>query len=210
MTAVAGPPSPARRQLLNVRARRLAYGTAAYNALEGAIAIAAGVGAGSTALIGFGLDSFVEVSSAVVVVWQFRARLPESREQLALKLIAVSFFALAGWVTFEAARTLVAGSEAESSPVGIGLAAASLIVMPLLVRAKRRTGRELSSTTVLADSVQTLLCTWLSGVLLAGLVLNAWLGWTWADPIAALVIAVVALREGLEAWRGDDCEHHHD
>jgi divalent metal cation (Fe/Co/Zn/Cd) transporter len=210
MTAVAGPPSPARRQLLNVRARRLAYGTAAYNALEGAIAIAAGVGAGSTALIGFGLDSFVEVSSAVVVVWQFRARLPESREQLALKLIAVSFFALAGWVTFEAARTLVAGNEAESSPVGIGLAAASLIVMPLLVRAKRRTGRELSSTTVLADSVQTLLCTWLSGVLLAGLVLNAWLGWTWADPIAALVIAVVALREGLEAWRGDDCEHHHD
>lgn len=195
----------ARRAVLSRRSLWLAYATAAYNLVEGVVAIAAGAAASSAALIGFGLDSFVEVSSAAVIIWQFRARVPEGRERLALRLIAVSFFALAAWVTFDSVRALTFGDEADPSPVGIGLAIASLIVMPLLVAAKRRTGRELRSATVLADSTQTMLCTYLSAVLLAGLVLNAWLGWSWADPLAALVIAGVAVKEGHEAWRGDDC-----
>lgn len=195
-----------RRAALSRRSLLLAYLTAGYNLLEGVVAIAAGAAASSTALIGFGLDSFVEVSSAAVVIWQFRSRVPESRERLALRLIAVSFFALAAWVTVDAARSLLAGGDADSSPVGIGLAVASLIVMPLLVRAKRRTGRELGSATVLADSTQTMLCTYLSAILLAGLVLNALWGWSWADPIAALVIAGVAVKEGVEAWRGEQCD----
>ncbi|MEV1143628.1 cation transporter [Micromonospora sp. NPDC049799] len=198
--------TPERRAVLSRRSLWLAYATAGYNLLEGLVAIAAGVAASSTALIGFGLDSFVEVSSAAVLIWQFRSRVPESRERLALRLIGVSFFALALWVTVDAARSLLAGGDADASPVGIGLAVASLIVMPLLVRAKRRTGRELRSATVLADSTQTLLCTYLSVVLLVGLVLNAVWGWSWADPIAALVIAGVAVKEGVEAWRGDHCD----
>lgn len=197
--------TPARRAALSRRSLWLAYATAAYNLLEGLVAIAAGSAASSSALIGFGLDSFVEVSSAAVIIWQFRSRVPEARERLALRFIAVSFFALAAWVVVDSARSLLAGGAADPSPVGIGLAVSSLIVMPLLVRAKRRTGRELGSATVLADSTQTLLCTYLSAVLLAGLVLNAWLGWSWADPIAALVIAAVAVKEGIEAWRGDHC-----
>jgi divalent metal cation (Fe/Co/Zn/Cd) transporter len=183
----------------------LAYATAGYNLLEGLVAIGAGAAASSTALIAFGLDSFIEVSSALVVIWQFRARIPETRERLALRLIAGSFFALAAWVSVDAVTSLLGGGEAQPSPVGIGLAVASLIVMPALVWAKRRVGRELGSATVVADSTQTLLCTYLSAILLAGLVLNATLGWSWADPIAGLVIAGVAVREGIEAWRGDAC-----
>nr|WP_242675657.1 cation transporter [Streptosporangium minutum] len=184
---------------------RLAYATAGYNLLEGVVAVAAGAAASSAALLGFGLDSFVEVSSALVVIWQFRSRVPESRERLALRLIAVSFFALAAWIGFDAVRSLLGGGGAEASPVGIGLAVTSVVVMPLLVWAKRRTGRELGSATVVADSTQTLLCTYLSAVLLIGLVLNATLGWSWADPVAALAITAVALREGVEAWRGEQC-----
>lgn len=195
-----------RRATLNRRSLHLAYATAGYNLAEGVIAIAAGMVASSTALIGFGLDSFIEVSSALVVIWQFRARVPEARERLALKLIALSFFALAFWITVDSARHFLGASDAQPSPVGIALAAASLVVMPLLVWAKRRTGRELNSKTVVADSTQTLLCTYLSGILLVGLVLNAWLGWSWADPAAALVIAAVAVREGVEAWRGEQCD----
>lgn len=195
-----------RRGQLNRRSLHLAYGTAGYNLLEGIVAVAAGAAASSTALIGFGLDSFIEVSSALVVIWQFRSRVPEAREQLALRLIAVSFFALAAWISVDAVRSLLGQGEAEPSPVGIGLAAASVIVMPLLVWAKRRTGRELGSATVIADSTQTLLCTYLSAILLVGLILNAWLGWTWADPIAGLVIAAVAVREGAQAWRGEHCD----
>jgi divalent metal cation (Fe/Co/Zn/Cd) transporter len=130
--------------------------------------------------------------------------MPESRERRALRLMAISFFALAGYVTFESVRALVAGHDPDPSPVGIALASASLVVMPFLSWAQRRTGRELGSGAVVADSTQTLLCTYLSAVLLAGLVLNATLGWSWADPLAGLVIAAVALREGLEAWRGED------
>jgi divalent metal cation (Fe/Co/Zn/Cd) transporter len=198
-------PAPVRRAVLNRRARQLAYATAGYNLVEGAVAVAAGAAASSAALIGFGLDSFVEVSSALVVIWQFRSRLPQTRERLALRLIGLSFFALAGWVVFESLRSLLGHSEADPSPVGIGLAAASLVVMPLLVWAKRRTGRELGSATVVADSMQTLLCTYLSAILLAGLLLNATLGWSWADPLAALVIAAVAIREGVQAWKGQAC-----
>ncbi|MEH0970129.1 cation transporter [Micromonospora sp. CPCC 205546] len=198
--------TPQRRAVLSRRSLWLAYATAGYNLLEGLVAIAAGAAASSTALVGFGLDSFVEVSSAAVLIWQFRSRVPEDRERLALRLIAVSFFVLAAWVTFDAVRSLSTGGDADASPVGIGLAVASLIVMPLLVRAKRRTGRELGSATVLADSTQTMLCTYLSAVLLVGLLLNAAWGWSWADPIAALVIAGVAVKEGLEAWRGEHCD----
>ena len=195
-----------RRVTLNRRSLHLAYATAGYNLAEGVVAIAAGTVASSTALIGFGLDSFIEVSSALVVIWQFRSRIPEARERLALRLIALSFFALALWIVVDSARHFLGAGDAAPSPVGIGLAAASLVVMPLLVWAKRRTGRELKSKTVVADSTQTLLCTYLSAVLLVGLVLNAGLGWSWADPAAALVIAAVAVREGVEAWRGEQCD----
>jgi divalent metal cation (Fe/Co/Zn/Cd) transporter len=198
--------TPARRAVLSRRSLWLAYATAGYNLLEGVVAIVAGAAASSSALLGFGLDSFVEVSSAAVVIWQFRSRVPESKERLALRFIAGSFFALAGWVTVDSVRSLLGGGDADSSRVGIGLAVASLVVMPLLVRAKRRTGRELGSATVIADSMQTMLCTYLSAVLLVGLVLNAAFGWSWADPIAALVIAGVAVKEGVEAWRGDHCD----
>jgi divalent metal cation (Fe/Co/Zn/Cd) transporter len=198
--------TPERRAVLSRRSLWLAYATAGYNLLEGLVAIAAGAAASSTALIGFGLDSFVEVSSAAVLIWQFRSRVPEDRERVALRLIGASFFALAAWVTFDAVRSLLAGGDADASPVGIGLAVASLLVMPLLVAAKRRTGRELGSATVMADSTQTMLCTYLSAVLLVGLVLNAAWGWSWADPIAALVIAGVAVKEGVEAWRGEHCD----
>jgi divalent metal cation (Fe/Co/Zn/Cd) transporter len=198
--------TPERRTVLSRRSLWLAYATAGYNLLEGLVAITAGAAASSTALVGFGLDSFVEVSSAAVLIWQFRSRVPEDRERLALRFIGLSFFALAAWVTFDAVRSLLAGGDADASPVGIGLAVASLLVMPLLVRAKRRTGRELGSATVMADSTQTMLCTYLSAVLLVGLVLNAVWGWSWADPIAALVIAGVAIKEGVEAWRGEHCD----
>jgi divalent metal cation (Fe/Co/Zn/Cd) transporter len=194
-----------RRSLLNRRSLYLAYATAAYNLLEGVVAVAAGAAASSTALIGFGLDSFVEVASALVVIWQFRSQRPEARERTALRLIAVSFFALAAWVSVQAVRSLFGQGQAEPSAVGIGVAAVSVIVMPLLVWAKRRTGRELGSATVLADSTQTLLCTYLSAILLVGLALNALLGWPWADSLAALVIAGVAVREGISAWRGEQC-----
>ncbi|SCG55842.1 cation diffusion facilitator family transporter [Micromonospora coxensis] len=198
--------TPERRAVLSRRSLWLAYATAGYNLLEGLVAIVAGAAASSTALIGFGLDSFVEVSSAAVLIWQFRSRVPEDRERLALRLIGASFFALAAWVTVDALRSLFTGGDADASPVGIGLAVASLLVMPLLVAAKRRTGRELGSATVMADSTQTMLCTYLSAVLLVGLVLNALWGWSWADPVAGLVIAGVAVKEGVAAWRGEHCD----
>lgn len=194
-----------RRQLLGKRAQLLASASVSYNLIEAAVAIAAGVAAGSVALVGFGLDSLVEVSSGLVILWQFRHRMPETRERQALRLIAFSFFALAGYVTVESVRNLFGAGEAAPSPVGIAIAAASLVVMPFLSWAQRQTGRELRSGSVVADSKQTLLCTYLSAVLLVGLVLNAALGWGWADPLAGLVIAGVAIREGLQAWKGESC-----
>jgi divalent metal cation (Fe/Co/Zn/Cd) transporter len=193
------------RAKLGRRAQLLAGASVTYNVVEAIIAITAGIAAGSVALVGFGLDSVVEVSSGLIILWQFRHRLPESRERQALRLMAFSFFGLAAYVTFESVRALFFGGEPEPSPVGIGLAIASLIIMPFLSWAQRRTGRALGSHAVVADSTQTLLCTYLSAVLLVGLVLNATVGWGWADPIAGLVIAAVAVREGVEAWRGEGC-----
>jgi Co/Zn/Cd efflux system component len=197
--------TPERRRRLGRRAQLLAGASVTYNVLEAVIAITAGAVASSIALIGFGLDSVVEVGSGLVILWQFRHPLPETRERQALRLIAISFFALAGYVTFESVRSLLGDGHVDSSPLGIGIAVASLMVMPVLSWAQRRTGRELGSGSVVADSKQTLLCTYLSAVLLAGLVLNSTLGWSWADPVAGLVIAAVAVREGIEAWRGDNC-----
>lgn len=193
------------RRRLGRRAQLLAAASVSYNVVEAVVAVAAGMAAGSVALVGFGLDSVVEVSSGLIILWQFRHRMPESREQLALRMLAVSFFGLALYVGIESSRALVAGTDPDASPVGIGLAMASLVVMPVLSWAQRRTGRALGSRAVVADGTQTLLCTYLSGVLLVGLVANATLGWWWADPTAGLVIAAVALREGVEAWRGEGC-----
>lgn len=196
---------PVRRRQLARRAQLLAAASASYNVIEAVVAISAGLVAGSVALVGFGLDSIVEVSSGLIILWQFRHHLPESRERQALRLMALSFFALAAYVTFESTRSLLGGHEPDASPVGIGLATVSLMMMPFLSWAQRRTGRSLGSNAVVADSTQTLLCTYLSAVLLAGLVLNSTLGWAWADPLAGLVIAAVAVREGLEAWLGEGC-----
>ena len=193
------------RKRLGRRARLLAGASVSYNLIEAVIAITAGLVAGSVALVGFGLDSVVEVSSGLIILWQFRHPLPESRERSALRLMALTFFALAAYVTFESVRALVTGHDPDSSPVGIGLAVASLLIMPFLSWAQRRTGKALGSNAVVADSTQTLLCTYLSAVLLVGLVLNATLGWSWADPLAGLVIAAVAVKEGREAWRGEGC-----
>ena len=187
------------------RAVRLAWATIVWNVVEAVVAIAAGTAASSIALIGFGLDSTVEVMSAVVIVWQFRG-LAEDRERRALKLIAMSFFALAAYVGVQAIIDLLRRSEPKSSTVGIGLAIASLIVMPMLARAKRRNGNAMGSATVVADSNQTKLCAYLSAILLAGLILNATAGWWWADPLAALAIAGLAVNEGREAWRGETCD----
>jgi len=209
MTAATGQPTrvlgPIRKRQLQRRIRWVVAATISYNIVEAIIALAAGAAASSTALIAFGLDSIVEVLSAAAVAWQFSARDPESREKVALRVIAFSFFALAAYVLVDTSLSLFGGSEAEHSPVGIVLAAVSLAVMPALSWFERRTGRELGSATAIADSKQTLLCAYLSAALLVGLLLNSLLGWAWADSIAALVIAGWAIKEGIEAWRGDAC-----
>ena len=196
---------PARRAVLARRIRWFVTATIAYHVIEAVVAVTAGTVASSAALIGFGLDSLVEVTSAAAVAWQFSARDPETREKSALRIIAFSFFALAGYVTVDAVRGLFGVGEASPSTVGMILAAGSLLIMPVLSYGQRRTGRELGSASAVADSKQTLLCTYLSGVLLVGLAMNAAFGWSWADPIAALVIAAVAVREGRDAWHGDTC-----
>ncbi|KDN76946.1 cobalt transporter [Streptomyces olindensis] len=201
-------PGPARRDALTRRIRLLVAATIAYNVVEAIVALTAGALASSTALIGFGLDSVIEVSSAAAVAWQFSAAdhaVREAREKTALRIIAVSFVALAAYVAVDAVQALTGDGEAERSVPGIVLAALSLAVMPFLSAAQRRAGRELGSASAVADSRQTLLCTYLSAVLLVGLVLNATLGWSWADPIAALGIAAVAVKEGRDAWRGEGC-----
>ncbi|XVV36257.1 cation transporter [Streptomyces sp. CA-100214] len=201
-------PSPARREALARRIRLLVAATITYNVIEAIVAITAGTMASSTALIGFGLDSVIEVSSAAAVAWQFSAAdhaVREAREQRTLRIISVSFFALASYVSFDSVRALTGSGEAERSVFGIVIAALSLAIMPFLSAAQRRAGRELGSASAVADSKQTLLCTYLSAVVLLGLVLNATLGWSWADPIAALVIAAVAVKEGRDAWQGKGC-----
>jgi divalent metal cation (Fe/Co/Zn/Cd) transporter len=198
-------PISERRDLLARRIRLLVAATITYNVIEAVVAITAGAAASSTALIGFGLDSVIEVSSAAAVAWQFSSRDPQSREKVTLRVIAVSFFALAGYVTVESVRALLGHADPQHSTTGLVLATLSLAIMPCLSYLQRRTGRELGSRTAVADSKQTLLCTYLSAVLLAGLLLNSLFGWTWADPLAALVIAAVAVKEGRDAWRGDTC-----
>ncbi|MEV4949758.1 cation transporter [Streptomyces sp. NPDC053755] len=201
-------PSAVRRDALAKRIRLLVTATITYNVVEAAVALTAGTLASSTALIGFGLDSVIEVTSAAAVAWQFSARdhaLREAREKTTLRIIAVSFFALAAYVSIDAVRALAGTGEADRSIPGIVIAALSLAVMPFLSAAQRKAGRELGSASAVADSQQTLLCTYLSAVLLIGLVLNATLGWTWADPIAALVIAAIAVKEGRDAWQGKGC-----
>ena len=208
MTSLSLTPRPLsadRRAILVRRIRWIVGATITYNVIEAIVAIAAGTVASSAALIGFGLDSIVEVLSAAAVAWQFAAPDPEKRERLALRLIAFSFFGLALFVSIDAIRALLGASQPEHSTVGIVLAAVSLAVMPLLSWLERRAGRELGSASAVADSKQTLICSYLSAALLAGLLLNSLLGWAWADSVAALVIAAFAVREGIEAWRGDAC-----
>ncbi|MDG9715373.1 cation transporter [Streptomyces sp. DH24] len=208
MTATSLGPSPARRDALTRRIRLLVTATIAYNVVEAVVALTAGTLASSTALIGFGLDSVIEISSAAAVAWQFSARdhaAREARERTTLRIIGVSFFVLAAYVTVESIRALAGPERAEHSTVGIVLAAVSLAVMPFLSAAQRRAGRELGSGSAVADSKQTLLCTYLSAVLLAGLLANSLFGWSWADPVAALVIAAVAVKEGRDAWQGKGC-----
>jgi divalent metal cation (Fe/Co/Zn/Cd) transporter len=205
MTFLTAVPAPARRRLLARRIRWFVAATIVYNVIEAVVALTAGATASSTALIGFGLDSVIEVSSAAAVAWQFTGADPEAREKIALKIISCSFFALAAFVTVTALRSLLGGVEADHSTVGLVLAAVSLAVMPALSYGQRRAGRELGSRSAVADSKQTLLCTYLSAVLLLGLGLNWLWGWSWADPVAALIIAGIAVREGVAAWRGDVC-----
>nr|WP_307860555.1 cation transporter [Actinokineospora baliensis] len=194
-----------KRAVLTRRVRGLVAATIAYNVVEAVVALSAGAVASSTALLGFGLDSIIEVASAAAVAWQFSGADPRARERTALKVIAVSFFALAAYVTVESGRALFGGDTADHSTVGIVLAAVSLVVMPFLSTAQRRAGRALGSASAVADSKQTLLCTYLSGVLLVGLLLNSLFGWYWADPVVGLVIAAVAVKEGRDAWRGRHC-----
>nr|WP_090346468.1 cation transporter [Mycolicibacterium malmesburyense]CRL79076.1 cation efflux protein [Mycolicibacterium malmesburyense] len=194
-----------RRAVLARRIRWLVAATITYNVIEALVALAEGTRVSSSALIGFGLDSVVEVASAAAVAWQFSARDPETREKAALRFIAFSFFALAAYVCTHAVLALTGSGEPDPSAVGIALAALSLAIMPALSLAQRRAGREYGSTSAVADSKQTLLCTYLSAILLAGLALNGLFGWWWADPVAAFGIAVIAVREGLNAWRGDSC-----
>ncbi|MBL5975244.1 MAG: cobalt transporter [Candidatus Leucobacter sulfamidivorax] len=198
-------PTPLRRAVLQRRIRIVVAVTITWNVVEAVIALIAGGVASSAALIGFGLDSIVEVLSAAAVAWQFAAPDPERRERTALRIIAISFFALAAYVTVEALLSLTGMREPEHAPVGIALAALSLAIMPFLSWFERRTGRELGSASAVADSKQTLICSYLSAALLTGLLLNSLFGWAWADAVAALVIAGFAVREGIEAWRGEAC-----
>lgn len=194
-----------RRSVLQRRIRWIVAATIVYNVVEAVIALTAGTIASSSALIGFGLDSTIEVLSAAAVAWQFTRREPERWEKGTLRVIAVAFLALAAYVTVSSGLALVGRVEVEHSPVGIALTALSVVIMPFLSLAERRAGRELGSATAVADSRQTLICTYLSAAVLAGLVLNGVFGWWWADAVAGLVIAAFALREGREAWRGDAC-----
>ena len=192
-----------RRAALHRRVRLIVGITITYNVLEGIIAVSAGAAASSAALIGFGLDSFIEVLSAGAVAWQFTRKDPERWEKPTVRAIGIAFFALAAYVTVDAILALAGVDSVEHSPVGIAIAVASLIVMPALAWIEFRTGRELGSRSVQADAKQLLLCVYLSGTVLVGLLLNSLFGWAWADSVAALVVAALAVREGVEAWRGE-------
>jgi divalent metal cation (Fe/Co/Zn/Cd) transporter len=188
------------------RGRLLEYLTIGWNMLEGIIAVSAGLVAGSVALVGFGLDSFIESLSGGALLWRLCSdENAERREQIALKLVGGSFLVLAAYVAFDAAKSLILSELPESSYAGIALSALSLLVMPMLARAKRRVAASINSRAMLADSRQTDICAYLSAILLGGLILNALFGWWWADPVAALVMAPIIAKEGIEALRGETC-----
>ena len=192
------------------RGLRLEYLTVGWNAVEAVVSLAAGALAGSVALVGFGADSLIEVSSGAVLLWRLRAEASDARraervERRALRLVGWCFLALAAYVAYESAASLARREAPEASAVGVALAALSLVVMPLLARAKRRVADGLSSRALAADSRQTDICAYLSAILLGGLALNALLGWWWADPLAALLMTPIIIREGIEALRGESC-----
>jgi len=195
-----------RRERLRRRVRFIVGFTIVYNVIEAVIAISAGTVAGSAALVGFGLDSVIETLSAIAVAWQFTRHNPERWEKPAVRAIAIAFFLLAGYLLIDATMSLVTGERPQDSPWGIGIALLSLLIMPVLAWVETHTGRELGSASVQADAKQLLLCTYLSGAALAGLLANSLLGLWWADPVAAVVIAALAVREGLEAWRSGELE----
>ncbi len=195
--------SAERRATLQRRVRLIVTVTIGYNVIEAIVALSAGTIASSAALIGFGLDSVIEVLSAVAVAWQFTRKDPERWEKPTVRAIGIAFFALAAYVIVDALLTLAGLQEVDHSPLGIGIATLSLLVMPALAWLEFRTGRELGSRSVVADSKQLLLCVYLSGTVLVGLLLNSLFGWMWADSVAALVVAGLAIREGVEAWRGE-------
>lgn len=198
------------RPALVARSRRLNLLTLAYNALEGIIAIAAGTVAGSIALIGFGMDSGIELTASCVALWRLNADADHVRreraERVSHRIIGALFLALALYVTVESVLALWNHEVPHESPVGIALAAASVLVMPMLARAKRRVGIALGSRALTAEATQTSLCMWLSAILLGGLAANAVLGWWWADPLAALVMVPIITREGIEGLRGKGCD----
>jgi len=188
--------------------RRLEYFTLGWNLTEAAVAIGAGLFAGSIALIGFGIDSLIESLSGGILLWRLQStNTDESREQLAYKLVGISFFLLALYVAFEAGKSLLRHEQPDTSVVGIVLSIVSLIVMPLLARAKRRVAAKIDSRALYADSRQTDICAYLSAILLGGLLLNALVGWWWADPLAALCMLPLIFREGMEAIRNQSCCH---
>ena len=191
------------------RGRYLEYFTIGYNSLEGLIAVSAGLLAGSIALVGFGFDSLIEVTSGAVLLWRLYADVDEARrervEAISLRIVGICFMALALYVIHDSAESLLRRQTPDESLIGIVLAAVSLIVMPLLVRAKRRVARGINSGALMADSKQTELCTYLSAILLGGLLLNALFGWWWADPVAALIMVPIIAKEGIEALRGETC-----
>lgn len=199
----------AERMTLVARGRRLEYFTVGYNSLEGLIAIVAGLVAGSIALVGFGFDSLIEVTSGAVLLWRLHADHDLARrervEAISLRIVGTCFVLLAVYVMFDSAKSLIRHEEPKESIPGIVLAAISLVVMPLLVRAKRKVARGINSRAMMADSKQTELCTYLSAILLGGLLLNAFLGWWWADPVAALIMVPIIAKEGFEALRGETC-----
>jgi divalent metal cation (Fe/Co/Zn/Cd) transporter len=192
------------------RGRRLEYFTVAWNALEGFVAVIAGALAGSISLVGFGIDSFIEVTSGAALLWRMsvdaNALRRERNERRALKIVGACFLALAAYITYESAMDLGSKNAAEHSIPGIVLACVSLVVMPLLSRAKRKVGRALGSAAMHADAKQTEFCTYLSGILLAGLLLNAFFGLWWADPAAALIMVPIIVKEGIEGLQGNACD----
>jgi divalent metal cation (Fe/Co/Zn/Cd) transporter len=204
---LAAGPAPAERARLERQARLFAWGGIAYHVVEFAVALVAGLAAGSIALIGFGADSLIEALAGFVVLWLFTgARIgSHSAERRAQQLIATSFFILAAYVGVESMRSLLGGHEPDASWLGIGLAVFTIPTMPLLAHAKRRIGNKLHSAATVKEASQTQLCAYLAVALLIGLLANALAGWWWADPAAALVIAAVAVREGVESWRGQGC-----